>query len=262
MSQQASTFDPNEGQMSLMEHLLELRTRLIWICSSLVVTTVISLFFYNPLVGFVTSTARDMGIRLQILNPLDSIGIILRVSFTAGTALALPIIIYQIIAFMAPGLYPHERRNIILTLPAILVLFAIGAAFAFFVLLPVAVGFLNTLFEELFAQDWAADRYLNFVTRLVFWIGVCFEMPLVIAMLARMGMVSGPALLRVWRQAFVVIAIVAAAITPTVDPVNMAIVMVPLIVLFFGSVGLAYIIYRPREIRDFSEQPFIPDDEE
>lgn len=256
MSQQATSFNPDESQMTLMEHLIELRTRLIWICSALVVSTVIALFFYNDLVTFVTSTARDMGIRLQIIDPLNSIGIIFKVSFTAGTALALPIVIYQVIAFMAPGLYPNERRNIILTLPAILVLFAIGAAFAFFVLLPVAVSFLSTVLTG-FDQDWAADRYLNFVTRLVFWIGVAFEMPLVIAMLSRMGLVSGPALLRVWRQAFVVIAIVAAAITPTVDPVNMAIVMIPLILLFFGSVGLAYILYKPREPRDFSQEPFI-----
>lgn len=256
MSQKTATFDPNESQMSLMEHLIELRTRLIWICGALVICTIIALFFYNSLVNFVTSTARDMGIRLQILNPLDSVGIIFRVSFTAGTALALPIIIYHIIAFMAPGLYPHERRNILLTLPAILVLFGIGAAFAFFVLLPVAVQFLSTVLTG-FDQDWAADRYLNFVTRLVFWIGVSFEMPLVVAVLARMGLVSGPALLRVWRQAIVVIAIIAAAITPTVDPVNMSIVMVPLIGLFFGSVGLAYMLYKPREVRDFSKEPFI-----
>ncbi|MCE7981092.1 MAG: twin-arginine translocase subunit TatC [Caldilinea sp. CFX5] len=243
--------------MSLMEHLIELRMRLMWICGALVICTVVALFFYNPLVAFVTSTAREMGVRLQILNPLDSIGIIFRVSFTVGTAMALPVIIYHIIAFMAPGLYPHEKRNILLTVPGIIVLFAIGAAFAFFVLLPVAVGFLSTILTGVFEQDWAADRYLNFVTRLVFWIGVSFEMPLVIAVLSRMGLVSGPALLRVWRQAFVVIAIVAAAITPTVDPVNMAIVMLPLIALFFGSVGLAYMLYKPREVRDFSKEPFM-----
>lgn len=243
--------------MSLMEHLIELRTRLIWISSALVVSTVVALFFYNPLVAFVTSTAREMGIELQLLNPLDSIGIIFRVSFTVGTALALPVIIYQIIAFMAPGLYPHEKRGILMAVPAIVVLFAIGAAFAFFVLLPIAVGFLSSIFVGVFRQDWAADRYLYFVTRLVFWIGVSFEMPLVISILARMGLVSGPALLRVWRQAFVVIAIVSAAITPTVDPVNMAVVMVPLIGLFFGSVGLAYLLYKPREVRDFSKEPFI-----
>lgn len=259
MSQNVSTYDPTEGQMTLMEHLIELRTRLIWICTALVVSTVIALFFYNTLVNFVTSTARDMGIQLQILNPLDSVGIIFKVSFTAGTALALPVIIYQLIAFMAPGLYPNERRNIILTLPAILALFAVGAAFAFFILLPVAVAFLSTVLTG-FSNDWAADRYLNFVTRLVFWIGVSFEMPLVVALLARMGLVNGPALLRVWRQAFVVVAIVAAAITPTVDPVNMSIVMVPLILLYFGSVGLAYLLYKPREPRDFSQEPFIKEE--
>ncbi len=257
MSQQASTYDPNEGQMSLMEHLIELRSRLIWICSSLVLTTIIALVFYDPLVLFVTSTARSMGVTLQFINPLDSIGIIFRVCFTVGTAMSLPIIIYQIIAFAAPGLYPNEKRNLILTVPAILILFLIGAAFSFYVLLPVAIGFLAGLLEGVGEQQWAADRYLNFVTRLVFWIGVAFEMPLVVAVLARMGLVSGPALIRVWRQAFVVIAIVAAAITPTVDPVNMAIVMVPLILLFFGSVGLAYILYKPREVRDFSQEPFI-----
>jgi sec-independent protein translocase protein TatC len=240
--------------MSLMEHLIELRMRLMWISGALVLGTIVALLFYSPLVAFVTSTAREMGVRLQILNPLDSIGIIFRVSFTVGTAMALPVIIYHIIAFMAPGLYPHEKRNILLTVPGIVVLFAVGAAFAFFVLLPVAVGFLSTIFTGVFEQDWAADRYLNFVTRLVFWIGVSFEMPLVIAVLSRMGLVSGPALIRVWRQAFVVIAIVAAAITPTVDPVNMAIVMIPLIALFFGSVGLAYLLYKPREVRDFSKE--------
>jgi sec-independent protein translocase protein TatC len=254
VSQKAAAFDPTEGQMSLMEHLIELRMRLMWISGALVLGTIVALLFYSPLVAFVTSTAREMGVRLQILNPLDSIGIIFRVSFTVGTAMALPVIIYHIIAFMAPGLYPHEKRNILLTVPGIVVLFAVGAAFAFFVLLPVAVGFLSTIFTGVFEQDWAADRYLNFVTRLVFWIGVSFEMPLVIAVLSRMGLVSGPALIRVWRQAFVVIAIVAAAITPTVDPVNMAIVMIPLIALFFGSVGLAYLLYKPREVRDFSKE--------
>jgi sec-independent protein translocase protein TatC len=254
VSQKTAAFDPTEGQMSLMEHLIELRMRLMWISGALVLGTIVALLFYSPLVAFVTSTAREMGVRLQILNPLDSIGIIFRVSFTVGTAMALPVIIYHIIAFMAPGLYPHEKRNILLTVPGIVVLFAVGAAFAFFVLLPVAVGFLSTIFTGVFEQDWAADRYLNFVTRLVFWIGVSFEMPLVIAVLSRMGLVSGPALIRVWRQAFVVIAIVAAAITPTVDPVNMAIVMIPLIALFFGSVGLAYLLYKPREVRDFSKE--------
>ena len=99
-------------------------------------------------------------------------------------------------------------------------------------LLPTAVGFLQSFLGDIIAQEWTIDRYIGFVTRIVFWIGVAFEMPLVIAFLARAGIVSGQQLLGFWRQAIVIIAIVAAAITPTVDPVNMTLVMAPLIVLY------------------------------
>ncbi|MCB0084450.1 MAG: twin-arginine translocase subunit TatC [Caldilineaceae bacterium] len=141
-------------------------------------------------------------------------------------------------------------------LPAIMLLFLAGAAFAFFVMLPVAVGFLQTFLsgpQDVIKADWAVDRYISLVTRIVFWIAVSFETPLVFSFLARIGLVSGPALLRFWRHAIVVIAILAAAITPTIDPVNMAIVMGPLFVLYMMSVGLAYLLYRPRDPRDFSD---------
>jgi sec-independent protein translocase protein TatC len=133
-----------------------------------------------------------------------------------------------------------------------------GALFAYFILLPAAVGFLQGFLGDIIAQEWTIDRYIGFVTRIVFWIGVAFEMPLVIAFLARAGLVSGPQLMRYWRHSLVVIAIIAAAITPTVDPVNMTLVMMPLIVLYFGSVGIAYLVYRPRTPRDFSKEDFIP----
>jgi sec-independent protein translocase protein TatC len=103
------------------------------------------------------------------------------------------------------------------------------------------------------SQEWTIDRYINLVTRIVFWIGVFFEMPLIIAFLARIGLVTGPKLLGYWRHAIVANSIIAAIITPTVDPVNMTIVMAPLIVLYFIGVGLAYLLYRPREPRDFSD---------
>ncbi len=95
---------------------------------------------------------------------------------------------------------------------------------------------------------------------MVFWIGVAFETPLVIAFLARTGIVSGRQLLRYWRHSIVLISIIAAAITPTIDPVNMTIVMGPLIGLYFLSVGLAYLVYRPREPRDFTQEPFTKED--
>ena len=158
------------------------------------------------------------------------------------------------IRFVAPGLYPNEKRNLLLILPGFMLLFGIGAAFAYFMLLPTAVAFLQSFLGDIIKQEWTIDRYISFVTRIVFWIGVFFETPLVIAFLARAGFVSGPKLLGWWRQAVVVTSVIAAMITPTIDPVNMAIAMLPLVVLYFMGVGLAYIVYRPRVPRDFSEE--------
>lgn len=266
MSQPATTLPApdkpglDDTKMSLMEHLIELRGRLIWIVGTLLVCTLVSMVFVVPILEFITAPLSAYGKSPQALGPTDSIGIFFKVGFTMGTALALPMIIYQTIAFMTPGLYPHERRAILWMLPGILVLFCVGAAFAYFMLLPAAVGFLQNFLGTVISQDWAIDRYINFVTRLVFWIGVAFELPLVMAVLARAGFISGRQLLHYWRHAIIIVAIAAAAITPTVDPVNMTLVMGPLILLYLLSVGLAYLLYRPRQVRDFSES-FIPPEE-
>lgn len=254
-----STYEPiEESRMTLIDHLRELRMRLIWVVSALVVGTLISMLFVSPLLQFILRPLTEAGAQPMAIGPTDTIGVFFRVSFAAGAVLAMPVIVYHVIAFVSPGLYPHEKRNLLLILPGIMVLFVIGALFAYFILLPAAVGFLQGFLGDIIAQEWTIDRYIGFVTRIVFWIGVAFEMPLVIAFLARAGIVSGPQLMRYWRHSIVVIAIIAAAITPTVDPVNMTLVMLPLIALYFGSVGIAYLVYRPRAPRDFSKEDFIP----
>ena len=247
-----------EHSMTLMDHLRELRTRLIWVVSAVIIGMLVSVVFVSPMLEFILRPLTATGAVPIAIGPTDTLVVFFKVSLTAGAILAMPVIIYQVIAFISPGLYPNEKRNLLLTLPGAMVLFAIGASFAFFLLVPAAVSFLQGFLGDLIRQDWTIERYISFVTRLVFWIGVAFEMPLVVAFLARIGVISGPTLLGWWRQALVVMAIVAAAITPTVDPVNMGLVMGPLIVLYFGSVGLAYLVYRPRLPRDFSSEDFIP----
>jgi sec-independent protein translocase protein TatC len=252
MSQQVElSQDPfDDSRMGLMDHLNELRTRLIWIVAGLLVGTGIGMVFVSPILAFITAPVNK---QLIAIGPTDTIGIFFKVSFAMGAALAMPIIVYQSVAFAAPGLYPHEKRTLFMLLPGIMALFLAGVSFAYFIMLPVAVGFLQTFLGDVIVQEWTIDRYIGFVTRIVFWIGVAFETPLVIAFLARIGLVSGPQLMKYWRHAIVVNSVVAAAITPTVDPVNMTIVMLPLIALFFMGVGLAYLLYRPREPRDFSD---------
>ena len=263
MSQNVTANEPldsiEEEQMTLMEHLLELRMRLMWILGALAVGTLVSMIFVAPILRVITRPLTELGAETIAIGPTDTIAIFFKVSFTMGAAIAMPVIVFHLIGFAAPGLYPHEKRWLLISLPGIMVLFVTGALFAYFVLVPVAVGFLQGFLGDIIRQEWTIDRYVGFVTRIVFWIGVAFQTPLVVAFLARTGVLSGPQLLGYWRQSIVIIAIAAAAITPTIDPVNMAIVMLPLISLYFLSVGIAYGLYKPREVRDFSES-FIPDE--
>lgn len=250
------------GNMSLMEHLQELRTRLMWVVGAVILGTVIAMAFTSPILEFITAPLTRWGDRPQAIGPTDTIVVFFKVSLTTGAAMAMPVIIYHLIAFVSPGLFPHEKRALLIILPGFMLLFIIGASFAFFVMLPAAVGFLQSFLAEAIRQDWTIDRYISFVTRIVFWIGVAFEMPLVVAFLARIGVVSSAFLMKYWRHSIVVNSIIAALITPTVDPVNMTIVMGPLIVLYFISAGLAKLLYRPREPRDFSQESFVKYDDE
>jgi sec-independent protein translocase protein TatC len=247
-----------DSRMALMDHLIELRNRLLWIVGALIIGTALSMLFVTPILNFIIAPLSALGAMPTAIGPTDTITVFFKVSFTMGAIFAMPVIVYQIIRFVAPGLYPHEKRNLLLILPGFMALFAIGAAFAYFMLLPTAVAFLQSFLGDIIKQEWTIDRYISFVTRIVFWIGVAFEMPLVVAFLARAGIISGPKLLGFWRQAVVIIAVVAAAITPTVDPVNMTLVMAPLVVLYAISVGLAYALYKERAPRDFSKEDFIP----
>jgi sec-independent protein translocase protein TatC len=252
VNQQPPGLEPiSEGQMTLIEHLNELRVRLIWIIAALLIGTVISFFFRDALLTFLQS---PLGAAPLIsTGPTDTIINVFKISFMVGASIAMPVIVYQLVAFAAPGLYPHEKRALFLTLPVIMLLFLSGMAFAFYIMLPVAIEFLQNFAGTHVEQLWTLDRYVGFVTQIVFWIGVSFETPVVLGFLSRTGLVSGPQLLRFWRYAIVLIAVIAAVITPTIDPVNMAIVMAPLILLYFISVALGYMLYRPRTPRDFSQ---------
>ncbi len=158
-----------------------------------------------------------------------------------GAMIAIPVLTYQILMFVVPGLTRRERRYVLLALPIITLLFVVGAAFAWFILMPPALGFLQGFQPTLFKPEWTADLYLSFITSLIFWMGVAFETPLIFFVLALLGLVSAGALARNWRVAVVGSSVAAAMITPTVDPVNMILVMGPLMTLYLLSILLVYV---------------------
>jgi sec-independent protein translocase protein TatC len=149
----------------------------------------------------------------------------------------MPVIVYELLAYILPALQKNEKRWIYFGVPSASLLFLGGVMFAYYVMLPVAIPFLTSFLST--QSSIILSDYIDFVTNLLFYIGLSFEMPLIVFVLAKFKLVSARLLLKQWRIAILVIAIIAAVATPTTDPVNMAILMVPLFFLYWLSVLLA-----------------------
>ncbi|HQV28838.1 MAG TPA: twin-arginine translocase subunit TatC [Thermoflexales bacterium] len=236
------TEEPQEEAMSLLDHLRELRDRLFRAVLALVVGTVVGFLLAEPALRAVAE--RVPGQKFFVINPTEGLTNYFMISVTIGAALAMPMILYQIIAFIMPGLLPRERRWLLIGLPMASLLFILGMAFSWFLFLPNAIDFLSNLLPSVFQAQYRIDETLPFFTNVIFWMGVAFEMPIFIFLLAKLNVITARVLIRHWRYAILVIAISASLITPTPDPVNMLIVMLPLLVLYVISIGLAAIARR------------------
>ncbi len=234
----------SEHPQDLWYHLNIFRKHLFRAVLFWLLTTGFSVVFTPRLIDFLAAPIG--GIRhLQAIEVTEPIGVFFRVALLSGFALALPYIYWEMYLFVAPGLRPRGRIFGLLAAPLVLAFFVGGMAFAYFVMLPTALPFLlNFMGIPTLPRP---SSYLRFVTNLMFWVGVAFEFPLIIYLLAALGWVKARHLLEHWRIAVVIIAVLAAAITPTVDPVNMLLVMAPMIVLYLLSIGLARLAEHGRE---------------
>lgn len=260
--------DGHGARMGLFDHLDELRRRLTRAAIALVVGTLIGFvvsgvaldYLRGPYCQIVEAnairTAEEAGLdpagviivdndcKLVTLGPTGGVVAYFRVGLMIGGIIAIPMITYQGLMFIFPGLTRKEKRTVLMALPAIFLLFLIGTGFAWFILMPPALGFLEGFQPNLFRSEWTADLYLSFITALIFWMGVAFQTPLIFFVLGLLGLVTTGALVRNWRLAVVGAAVAAALITPTIDPVNMFLVMGPLLVLYALSIVLVYVARR------------------
>lgn len=223
----------NEKMMTLFEHLGELRKRLLIMLVGLGVGVLASFTFADRLIQFMAQPIGGLQ-NLQSIEITENVGVFMRVSLLGGFILAFPLILYEIIAFVVPGLKANERKWIYLSIPLLFIMFVGGVAFTYLVMLPAAVPFLVNFLGVTTVPR--LSNYINFVTNLMFWIGIIFETPLVVFILTKLHVVSPKLLLKGWRIAVIVSAVVAAVITPTVDPVNMALLMAPMLGLYLLSV--------------------------
>ncbi len=237
-----------ERYLTLLEHIEELRFRVFISAASVVVGLVVSVFFGDDIIDFLKkpAEARSEDFELQFIEPFELFVTYFRVSLLGGLILGMPMIVYQGLRFVSPGLSANERRWLYATVAGTFVLFLGGVAFAYYIALPPALDFLLDFGGgDIARPDIRVGSYVDFVTRLLFWTGVSLQTPLIVMYLARFGIVSARQLLRWWRFAIVGAFVIAAIVTPTIDPVTQSLVAGPIIVLYFLGIILAVFV-QPR----------------
>lgn len=238
--------EENSSKSTFLSHFSELRNRLLVSVISLAVTTIASFTFSQTLAGFLAQPIGGLS-KLSSIDVTENVSAFMKISLLSGVTLALPIIVFEILSFVMPGLKRNERFWIWLAIPTATIFFVGGVAFAYFFMLPTTLPFLLDFMGIVTSPR--PSNYFGFVTNLLFWVGVSFELPLVMFVLAKLKVVSAKQLLKQWRIAIVVSAMLAALITPTPDPVNMGLMMLPLIGLYFFSIVFAIFARLERKTR-------------
>lgn len=245
------------GDMSLVEHLRELRTRIMRSMVALAITGVAGWFLYQPILNALLGPLRasapegsDLATTLLTTDPLQPFAIRLRITSYTAIALALPVILWQLWRFIAPGLYENEKKYGVAFIAAGTALFAAGAAIAFWTM-PQALDFLQTIGgEENFTQIYAPDKYLRLITYMMLAFGIGFEFPIILVFLQLVGVLKPQQLAKARRFAIVGIAVLVAVATPSADPISMLALMIPMILFYEVSIIVGRILLRRRKAAD------------
>ncbi len=234
-----------EAKLPMLGHLRELRKRLMWSAVAVFITTIVSFIFAKDIIEILASRVDDVD--FIAIELTENIGTYFKVAFISGIVLATPIILFQIVMFLRPALTPQERGNLYRLLPSILIAFVLGVIFAYFVLIPPAAKFLISFGDDFATPTIRISNYVSVVARLIFAIGLCFELPILMYFLTKIGLVDAHKLSRFRRYNLVLAFLLAAIITPTPDPINQTIVAVPLILLYEVGILLARIAQRGKQ---------------
>src|SRR5450631_35 len=232
--------------MSLMEHLDELRKRIVRSAIFLFLGFIIAYVFHERLYGMVQAPLDTLHIKLNYTHPMDPLNLYLQVALIGGAILASPFILYQVWLFIAPGLYQKERRFVIPFMTATVGLFLGGASFGYFYVLPGALKILIVDFGSKFQPMVTIEEYTGFFLSIILGLGISFEMPILIFFLAMFGIVSPRFLWKNIRYAILAIFLVAAIITPSPDPWTMCIYAIPMLSLYMVGIGVAWWVHPSR----------------
>ena len=225
-----------DDSQSLGAHLDELRRRLTWAAIVVVICTVVAFIFHQQILRLLMEPASGFpGVPNQkpvYTDLTEFIGIAMKASLLAGIFVSLPFLLWQLVMFVSPGLNPTEKRYLYILMPVSVIIFLLGAAFGYFVLFPPAVKFLITFGSDVATPMIRIGNYVGLMLSLLFWMGVIFELPIVLFFLSRIGVVRPAFLSRNRKWAIVLSFVLGALITPTLDPINQTLVAIPVLVLY------------------------------
>lgn len=231
-----------EKKLTVLSHLEEVRGRLF----KSLIAVVVGIIICFPLARYIYPILMTPlpGIELYYTEVTGLLGSYMKVALYGGLILAWPYLLYQFVMFIKPALTRREKGYFYTLLPGVLVLFFGGVMFCYFIILPPALNFLYYSFPSFVGGDinpiWTVDNYVSVVTRLLFWLGVVFEIPILMYFLSKIGVISPAWIRRKWRYAVVIAFIIGGVITPTFDPVNQSLVAGPIILLY----GLGYLLAK------------------
>lgn len=225
-------------------HIQELRSRLLWCLVTLILGSVLGYFLRDRILNLLIAPLHSS---LFYTSPIGGFDFVLKISFMFGFLVSIPVIVYHILRFVEPAVPHHSRNLIIKSFVASTLLMLLGIAFAYYVSLPAALNFLGEFGSDKVKPLISTNEYLSFVSHYLIGFGVLFQLPLILVVLNKFYKLKVKNLLHLQRYVIVASFVIAAVITPTPDLVNQAIMAVPLLVLFYGSIILIYFINRKKK---------------
>jgi sec-independent protein translocase protein TatC len=237
--------ESSDVEMSFLDHIEELRWRIIYSLIGIVIFTIVAWVFINPLIEIVLlKPARDAHASLQNLRPFGQLFLYFQVAIIIGIVASIPNIFYQLWKFIAPALKKSERKYILRIVFFSTFCFLAGIAFAYFVMLPMAMKFAAQFGTEEIKNEFAIDEYMSIIISIMLSAGVVFELPMVSFFLSKLGILSPKFMRKYRRHAIVIIMVLAAILTPGTDPVSQVILAVPLVLLYEISIFISKISYK------------------
>ena len=236
------SFEQNEAEMSLTEHLEEVRQRAFWSLSLLLITIISCVLTVKYIVKLLQEPAT--GIKFLQLAPGEYFFASLKVAVYTGFFISSPFIIYQIILFILPGMTRGERKTLLPVVVGSVILFIFGLACGYFFLAPAALNFFINYGSDVVEPFWSFEQYFEFILVLLFSTGLAFQLPVIQVVLGSLKIFSSRLMFSVWRYVILGSTIIGAILTPSVDPVTQIFMSSIIMVLYFGGAGLVYLIER------------------